>query len=90
MTLAPTDGRLAHNKPITTHQRKLCWFIENFTLVNGYAPTVREIADHMGVSSANAAVDTISSLIKKGYVARERYKQRTIRVIKPYMEEVSG
>lgn len=51
-------------------QLKVLRFISRFVRDNGYAPTMREIAEAMGWSSSNAAHDAVRGLIKRGFVNR--------------------
>lgn len=43
-------------------------FIKSFMLKNGVTPTVREISDGLGISSAASAHLHLKNLIKHGYI----------------------
>ncbi|WP_430095196.1 MarR family transcriptional regulator [Paenibacillus cisolokensis] len=69
-----------NNKPLTRRQYEVLEFIKFFITQNGYSPTVREISEHMGYSSASTAFSIVERLAKKGHVRKNR-GPRTIRVI---------
>ncbi len=46
------------------------------------APTMREICDKMGYGSTKAAHDVVAALEKKGWIARDGSKARSIRVLR--------
>jgi len=64
-------------KGITERQREVLSYISDFTKVNSYPPTVREISFHFGVS-IRAVQDYIAALIKKGYLTQIPGKARTL------------
>jgi len=65
-------------KPLTERQKAVLAYIERFTGVNGYPPTVRETAAHFKISPKGAQ-DHIAAIAKKGYITRSR-KARAITV----------
>lgn len=56
-------------------------FIRNFIARNGYAPSVREIADGVGLVSLSAASNHLRNLEKKGRIARVPGLSRAIKVL---------
>jgi len=67
---------------LTTRQRQILDFIQNFAGKEGYPPTVREIAGHFGIDY-RAAFDHLRALEKKGSVTRSS-KSRGIQVFRPF------
>ena len=54
-------------KQLTQRQQEVAQFIENYMDSNGYAPSVRNIADHFGFSP-KAAYDHMTALKKKNII----------------------
>ncbi len=54
-------------KELTQRQKEVAQFIENYMDSNGYAPSVRNIADHFGFSP-KAAYDHMTALKKKNII----------------------
>ena len=79
---------------LTKRQSDILGFIQKVLLNNGYPPTLREIAAHFKIKSARTVFDHVASLEKKGYVKRDRGKNRGLRIIKmpglPLLGEISA
>ena len=58
-------------KALTKRQQQLLNFIEQHTAENGYPPSIREMAEHMGIRSTNGVNDHLKALERKGYLARK-------------------
>lgn len=71
------------SEELTVRQRKVLAFIEAQIERQGFAPTIREIGRHLGISSTNGVNDHLKALEKKGYLARQDQKSRTLRVLRP-------
>jgi len=56
--------------------------IETFIAQNGYAPTIREMANALKYNSSSTAFSVVARLERKGYVSKESGGTRTLRVIK--------
>lgn len=67
--------------PLTDRQRQVLRFITRFIRCHGFAPSFREIAGHLGVTSVNGVDDHLIALEKKGYIRRDRNVARSIRVM---------
>jgi len=67
---------------LTPKQLKVLRFIERYTAENGYSPTLKEIAGHMGVCEVTA-LQYRRVLERKGYVTCERYQPRSVKVLRP-------
>lgn len=57
-------------------------FIKDFIFSNGYSPSMHEIAVAMNWKSDSTAYDAVNGLVKHGYVRKEKFKPRTITVIR--------
>jgi repressor LexA len=67
---------------LTKRQSDILGFIQKVLLNNGYPPTLREIATHFKIKSVRTVFDHVVSLEKKGYVKRDRGKNRGLRIVK--------
>ena len=66
---------------LTNKQREVLEYITRFKEVNGYSPSVREIAS--GTYTGTTPIHTIMEELKdKGYITYKPKQSRTIRVIK--------
>ena len=68
---------------LTKRQREVLNFVSERQRSEGNAPTVREIADHFRFKSSRAAADHLAALKRKGFLASESGKARSLRVISP-------
>ena len=66
---------------LTSQQQKLLEVIKKYLVKHGYAPTVRELCDEMGLSSTATVQVHINNLEKKGYLRKEESKNRTIELL---------
>lgn len=66
---------------LTTRQRAVLEFIKKHILEKSFPPTVRETAAHFEFASPLSAQLHINALVKKGFLRKTRFKQRTIEVI---------
>lgn len=53
-------------------------FIARFQEKEGISPTIREIQDHLGVSSTSTAYEVVRGLKKRGWIESKRNCPRTI------------
>lgn len=68
---------------LTKRQRQVWEFIQEFQQTRGAPPTYREISDHFGFSSVNAAVCHIQALLAKKRLKREPGKARAFQAVDP-------
>ena len=66
---------------ITPRQAEVLRFIEATIATRGYAPTLREIATRLGVTT-NSVSGHLWSLTVRGYIERDPRKSRAIRVLR--------
>jgi len=67
-------------KEITNPQRRTLKEIRRFLRQRGFPPTIKELADILGVSHASAH-DQVNQLVRKGYLRREPRKARGLAII---------
>lgn len=61
--------------PLTGQQRRVLEYIAGYFAEFAQAPAIRairEICDHMGISSPNGVVGHLLALVQKGYLERDR------------------
>lgn len=69
------------DKPLTRRQGEALEIIKSFVANNGYPPTVRELADQLGLQSSSTAFNLLEQLVRKGFINKGP-GPRTLRVIK--------
>jgi repressor LexA len=75
-------------KELTERQREVLIFISNYIHSHMYPPTIRETADHFGIS-IKGAHDHVMALKKKGYIKSDK-RSRTMEIIKHDGEDEWG
>lgn len=68
---------------LTDRQTQVLNLIREGIRTKGYAPTMRELGAAMGIRSTNGIADHLRFIERKGYIARDGYKSRAIRVLDP-------
>ena len=71
---------------ITKRQKEALDFITAYRKKNGYAPSLEEIRDHLGLSSVSTAHHHVKALTAGGFLQRDRNAPRGMRV--PATEEM--
>ena len=66
---------------LTKRQEDALKFIKTYIVSHGYPPTVREIANNIGVSSPATVQAHLDSLANKGYIKKGNNKNRTIELM---------
>lgn len=66
--------------PLTKRQSEIFDFIRTFIESNEYAPSYREIAKHLGLSSVATVAEYISVLEEKGYLTKEGACARSLQL----------
>ena len=67
-------------KELTARQRAVLEFIEDKITHSGTSPTIREIGTKFGISSTNGVRLHINALIKKGYLVKDKFLARGLRL----------
>lgn len=60
---------------------KVLEFIVNFSKTNGYAPTLREIGDALGIKSSSTVCYIMNYLEREGYIKTIPNKSRIIIIL---------
>jgi repressor LexA len=71
--------------PLTARQKRLLQIIEESGAKCGYAPTLQEMAQAMGVTSLQGVKDHLAALERKGYLNRFPGRRRAMTVIQPLL-----
>ena len=71
------------SRDLTQRQRSIVGVIEDSIRRHGYAPTLREIGDAVGLASTSSVSHQLSRLQKKGYLSRGAGRPRTAVVLPP-------
>ncbi|MCZ7636236.1 MAG: hypothetical protein M5U12_09495 [Verrucomicrobia bacterium] len=71
-------------KPLTLRQQEVLEFVQTTQQRSGSAPTLREIAAHFRFRSVKAAADHVTALRRKGVLAGEARRARSLRVVSPW------
>ena len=66
---------------LTDRQEEILNFINSYREVNGFPPTIREIARQFGLSSTFGVKKHLDALVKKGYLHIESNASRGISTI---------
>ncbi len=69
-------------KQATERQMRVLRYVEEFQRAHGYAPTIREMCEALGIRSTNGITDHLAALERKGYIRRDQDKSRTIVVLR--------
>ena len=67
---------------ISAMQRRILDFIDNYQSRNGYSPSVREIADAVGLRSTATVQGHLTRLQQKGFIKKEPSMSRTIEIVR--------
>lgn len=69
-------------------RKKIYNFLVDYMTQNGYAPTVREIGDGVGLKSTSSVLNQIAILEMLGKIRVEKYKPRAIKLINYELRKV--
>lgn len=67
---------------MTDKEREVLSYIISFKLVNGFSPTIREIAAGTFTNNSTYICEILERLMDKGYIEYLKSKSRTICVIR--------
>lgn len=67
---------------MTARQREVLSAIAEFQNVRGYSPSIRELADVLGLDSVSTVHRHLEVLKRQGFIAWEPSANRTIRILK--------
>lgn len=66
---------------LTARQKQMLEFIRQFQVDHEYAPSIREIGEHMGIRSTNGVSDHLRALQRKGVLELQPGKARTAKIV---------
>jgi repressor LexA len=75
---------------LSERQSKILSFLNNFTLDNGYPPTIREIGKAVGITSTSVVNYNLDALQRAGYIYRDRTVSRGIRLADDPRDTAAG
>ena len=73
-------------RPLTKRQAQILDFIERNQQIQGFPPTLRDIAQQFGFRSMTTAVDHIRALRKKGVLTETNRRARALCVVSPWQQ----
>ncbi|MDP1712923.1 MAG: hypothetical protein Q8K86_10765 [Candidatus Nanopelagicaceae bacterium] len=73
----------------TPKQRRVALFIKKYNAKHGYAPTLRETAKEMGVSTVTI-FEHLRALARKGAVRIQKHQSRSVEVLDETLKETEG
>lgn len=73
---------------LTPRQKKVLDFLIERVRRKGYPPTIREIADHIGITGPKGAKKFLDILERKGYISRLSKGSRAIEILRPHIPHV--
>ena len=78
--------------PVTLYkrQRQILEFITQYIQKNGFSPSLREIAEALGVSSLATVHEHLTTMVKKGIIKRYHGAARGIEVVGKSLSELTG
>ena len=82
-TVRPVPDREADGDGLTQRQRRVLEVIRDSIERRGYPPSVREIGEAVGLSSASSVAHQLSVLQKKGWLRRDPNRPRALDVRLP-------
>jgi REP element-mobilizing transposase RayT len=66
---------------LTEQQKKVLDFVQQYAEHHGFAPSLREIGQGLGLASVNAVRGHVAALERKGFITKESDKARSIRLV---------
>lgn len=76
--------------PLTVRQRQALEFIRKCLRKRGYGPTVRELAEGMGIHSPNGVMGHLNALERKGFIKRQANLSRSIMLTEAALPRKDG
>jgi len=66
---------------LTLKQQETLTYLKNYILKHDQAPFLSEMKKHFGLSSNRSVTQRLDALEKKGYIARDHFKRRGLRIV---------
>ncbi|MDD2553451.1 MAG: hypothetical protein PHP51_02620 [Desulfotomaculaceae bacterium] len=67
---------------MTNRESQIYNAIRKYIAINGYAPTLREIGQDVGLSPVSTVHHYLNRIMSKGYITYKPNQPRTLRVLK--------
>jgi len=67
---------------MTNREHQIYDAVREYTAINGYSPTVREIGQDVGLKSTSTVHQYLNRIMGKGYITYHPNQPRTLRVLK--------
>ena len=77
-------------EPMGWRTRKVYAFLVDYIAANRLSPSLREIAEAVGLSSQSTVAYQLALLERAGYIKRGRYQARTIQIVAEGTSERGG
>jgi len=71
---------------LTKRQKEILDYIKVTTEINGYSPSLKEIKNHFNLSAISTVHEHIQTLVAKGFLSKEAYKSRGLRIVNSKIE----
>src|SRR5512145_1090366 len=65
---------------LTKRQKQILDFLSEFIEINGYSPSMEEIAEHFHFASLNAVFKHLEALEQRGHLHRDSNRARSIQL----------
>ena len=75
---------------LSLRQEKILDFIRRFSRDHGFPPTIREIGEHVGISSTSVVNYNLNVLEKKNHIERDRNVSRGLRLVESFEHRVAA
>lgn len=72
---------------LSKRQEMILQYIREHVEDKGYPPSVREIAEAVGLASSSTVHGHLSRMEQKGYIRRDPTKPRAIEIVDPHMDD---
>lgn len=67
--------------PLTSTQDRVLRFIESYIALRGFAPSILDIAQGVGLNSKSSVSYQLGQLVRKGYITRDAKLSRAMTVV---------
>lgn len=74
---------MARKNELSTRQKNILAFIQQFLATEGFPPTIREIGEAVGIASTSVVNYNLNKLEDLGYIERAREVSRGLRLLNP-------
>jgi repressor LexA len=72
---------MSHNETLTPAQEETLALIKRYIDTYGYPPTISELQEALQLRSVRSVTQRIEALERKGFIARDRFQRRGIRIV---------